>query len=112
MHEFDVFEPFKRLASPVSFTMDLDSDDRLSPDWLKSFKEMLEDEGRKIVPAIWLAERPDLHIVDWSVKSISNGKQWMALHPYLEQFGIRTAERQRIVNTEKLLARATAAEIN
>lgn len=83
MHAADLFEGFKRLGDNWSFQTDSQEPEELIP----RLKWHLEDSGQTVT-AIWCAERPGCHYVDWSVKAVSTGQKWFMLEQYLKQFGI------------------------
>ena len=85
MHAFDVFEPFKRLGE----TLSINYEDNHVPSLenLIKLKNVLE-KGNNIVSSLWYAHKPEIHIVDWNIKMISNGEKFCMHHDYLKQFGI------------------------
>ena len=86
MHKFDVFEPFKRLNENMCIECELAN---VQPNlaFLTLMKQKIEENG-KLVTAIWIAKEPEIHIVDWSIKVVSNGRHYMFLDDYLKQFKI------------------------
>ena len=89
MHMFDLFEPFKHLGEALS----IEYADTHVPtiEKLAKLKKVFE-EGNYIVSSLWYAQKPEIHIVNWDTKVISNGTGWCMHHDYLKQFGILKPE--------------------
>ena len=81
-----MFESFKQYAQTLYMEYDLVKSE---PDlaFLTRFVEGLRNSGYN-VPAAWFSKNPEIHIVDWSVRVVSNGKKFTVLEDYLKHFGI------------------------
>ena len=92
LHRCGVFESFRRLGTGMScdYEMIVSEPDM---DYLMRFKDSLEKKGGVVVTAVWFADNPEIHYVDWTVKITSNGQKWMLLGEYLSQFGIKQPEK-------------------
>jgi hypothetical protein len=91
MHATGVFESFKRFGEHqvIEYEMQKSEPDL---DFITRFKESAEKEGY-IITAIWVGENPQVNLVDWSIKAISDGQKWSMLEPYLNHFGIQKQEK-------------------
>lgn len=87
MHAADMFEAFKRYGE-IMCIEDYELQ-KSEPDlaFLERFKKLLED-ANYIVTAIWIAQMPEVNIIDWSVKVFSDGHKWAVMDDYLKNFGI------------------------
>jgi hypothetical protein len=87
MHAFGMFESFKRYAQATSLEFTLEGSE---PDYhvmLGAARKALDEKGY-ITSAVWIASKPEVNYVDWSVKVVSSGDKWGVLEDYLKQFGI------------------------
>ena len=85
MHAADVFEPFKRLGQALS--IEFEDDHVPCIENLQKIKDTME-KGGYVVSSLWYPQKPELNIIDWNIKVISNGEKWCMHHDYLKQFGI------------------------
>lgn len=86
MHAADMFEPFKRLNQNLCVEFEFEKSEP-NLEYLVRLRKVFEGAGY-LVTALWFAKNPEIHYVDWSVKVVSSGKQWMILDDYLKQFKI------------------------
>jgi peptidase E len=84
MHAADMFESFKRYGE--KFCIEYEKGN-LDQEFIVKLKDLFEKNGY-VVTALWLAEDPKVHYVDWNVKLVSNGKTFFVLEECLNQFGV------------------------
>ena len=97
MQRFDMFEPFKRLNQNLCIEYGFEKSEP-NLDYLLRLKKGFEDAGY-LVTALWFAENPEIHYVDWSVKVVSTGTKWMVLDDYLKQFKITRPIEVEVIKT-------------
>lgn len=90
MQASGMFESFKRLNENLSIECELHQSEP-NLEYINRLKKQLEADSY-LVTAIWIANDPKVHYVDWSVKTISNGKNWGVLDDYLKNFNITRPE--------------------
>lgn len=84
MHAFDVFEPFKRLATATLFTLSL-SDDADPQNIIDTFLKTAE-EKRMFVAAVFFVGT-EIGFVDETVKLVTDGERFCPLDDMLKAYG-------------------------
>lgn len=85
MHNLGVFESFKVLAVPYLIKVGLNPDTTLEQ-FIKNLIQAANTDGQRVVAAFFQA-RPNGAYIDKTVKSISDGRQWVMLDKVLEAYG-------------------------
>lgn len=89
-HNADMFEEFKHYGQDWSFELPTEDEGELSYAVTHLVKH-LQSKG-DFVTAVWVAKKPYIHYVDWTVRVVSNGRQWKVLADYLKAFNLEQPE--------------------